>query len=403
MFWLVKSIPSIKIKMCQNLDDLKNCNFSKLIQNCKKPISYPDIGANRLNSLFYSEIGNLIAFILIPIFGFLGLLTNFINILVLNKAKNDSNVLLLKLMKINSILNLISCLINLFHLLNFCISYSGLICSVYKRNVAVQYYDIYFIDFLGNILKSLSNIISVFISIIRYNSLKKINFIEKLINAIQKKFVKTLILICVFLGNIDKLFTDDINTNYYSLDYRDYYEAPTKNNFHILDGNTNGFEKPLVLKLYYSFFIFYFILNDVLLVITLFCFDLFMLVKFRNNLKKKKNLILKMNLSIHLNNDGKLQKLTNHETKITLIVFINVLTLLLIRSLEFTASFFIFLQKLIGHTCNSINKVCTNVLEFGNGLFLITCSYSIFVYFFLNKSFADSLISLFSGEFIVKK
>ncbi|RNA06695.1 hypothetical protein BpHYR1_012675 [Brachionus plicatilis] len=111
--------------------------------------------------IFYlSEYLNFFSFIFFPFFSLIGLITNLINMIILLSLKFSSDQILVKFMLLNSMLNLVYCLIYFFHLANSCVGLNGIVCPYYSRWISVQLYEIYVVDFLGGMLKTLSNILN---------------------------------------------------------------------------------------------------------------------------------------------------------------------------------------------------------------------------------------------------
>lgn len=125
-----------------------------------------------------------------------------------------------------------------------------------------------------------------------------------------------------------------------------------------------------------------FCLNDlVLLVLNALC-DVFLIFKFNSILKKKSKL------------SKKLKELENTKTRVKIFICINCFMLLILRSIEFGFSVYVFYQMLYTLVCFSENKICSNYLEFGNMAYLLSTTYTILVFSFLNKNFRTVLFIL---------
>ncbi|RNA41237.1 hypothetical protein BpHYR1_034606 [Brachionus plicatilis] len=65
---------------------------------------------------------------------------------------------------------------NLVHLFGTCVAYSGIYCSHLKRLKIYQYFEIYIYDFVGSIIKTLSDITCIRIALARQRVLLGRNF-----------------------------------------------------------------------------------------------------------------------------------------------------------------------------------------------------------------------------------
>lgn len=225
IFWLIRN-KNFKHNMCKNLYNWPNCNFSRYIQNCEKTnFTLRNIKTN-LDSWYLSEIFSFSSLIMTPIFCLIGFVTNLINIRVLTDKnqkediKKEMKSSLYKLMLVHSLINFVYCFLYFFHLFNVCITYNGRFCSKFNRSMLDQNYEIYIIEYLGGILKTMSNIICVVISIKRYfllceneNRLKRILNL-KLDNS-WKKFFTFLAFFMLPILNIDKILTSSVNENFF--------------------------------------------------------------------------------------------------------------------------------------------------------------------------------------------
>lgn len=389
---LLVSNSNNSIEFCLNFKQIETCNFKNLLKNCFKFKASPN---SKLKILYQSEVANFISILSLPVFSSIGILTNFINILIISRIQNENKLknYLFKMMLSNSILNFFYCFINLFHILNACISYSSVFCSSLKQNKNIQYFEIYFVEFLANSIKFLSNILLIGISFERYSILKELSLLNKLKNLEEKSknILYIFLIILAFILNVDKIFSSHVNAYYFSSDYYDYFGFPEKN---LILVETNSIKKPLILKFYYAYFIFYFLLNDVLFVIFLFILDCFMLVKFKSNLKAKRNILLIMIIQKRNSFKRNFNKINKSDRKITVIVLLNFSFLFFLRLVEFGISIYVFREKIHAHICSSLNKVCNNYLELGKVFYLISCCFSIFFYYFLNRNFRISIRNL---------
>ncbi|RNA16528.1 hypothetical protein BpHYR1_016453 [Brachionus plicatilis] len=306
-----KKIDELNLYLCSN----KTCDFDKMISKCVEPKSKKFV-KNKIDFLYDTS---KIAFVL-------GLLMNTINVWILsgNDKENNFQSLIFKLMITNSILNFIYCFINLFHLINMCIFFNGFLCSKFYRSVLAQLYDIYFVEFFGSILKTLSNCLMAMISIDRYFLIKGNFQLENLCAKFQKvriiyKMPLILLALCtlVYLHSI-RIWTSKINNSiYFSQDYYSIREFPIK----------------------------YFFRESTPL------------------------------------------KIERNELHIRIGLFLNLFVLLILRMLEFGILMHVFLGILINSSCSLLPQVCTNFLDLSKLFYLLSCSQSIIVYSFLSEKF----------------
>jgi hypothetical protein len=135
-----------------------NCNFTNMIEKCVKTNYSID------NSRDEFEITNLLEYILIfifPLFSSIGIIVNLINIRILKKLITDKETLY-KFMYLNSIANLMFCLIKVFYPIQKCIIYNGLYCSTLSFKKFFVLFDLYISLYIGDVLRTFSNIMIVF-------------------------------------------------------------------------------------------------------------------------------------------------------------------------------------------------------------------------------------------------
>ncbi|CAF0980838.1 unnamed protein product [Brachionus calyciflorus] len=390
-------------ELCSNLVLLNStCNFETI--KCQMRT---DFDLTKQDKLYESEILTLTSLILTPFFSIMGLFGNLLNILVLKmnaKLSNEKVSIIHKLMVLNSIVNFLYCLISLLHLMNICIGINGVYCPFISRSISVQIFEIYIRDYFGNILKTLSNFLCVGISLSRYGSLINRTLFR---NIFQNKKILVPLIIVVFVLHLDKIFTSRIvydNLLAHIID--DYIESPFRNTF------INAFEKdkydaiqrsPFSIRqnnpIYLALFCLNFLINDFLLFVILLITDLFLLAKFKYNLKVKRMIIMKNNL----HNQDKIHKNEKTNFRVTVIILVNLNILLILRSLELVMNFTVFITKISSKLCDFINKFCTNYYETGNFFYLITCSYTTVAYYYLNNSFNNKLKCFVSNINLVFK
>lgn len=275
---------------------------------------------------------------------------------------------------------------------SMCVGLNGIFCPHFSRKILVQLYEIYLVDFIGGVLKTLSNFLTVSISINRYFLLRNDKFLEYLTLKLKKKsFIAAIgILIAVFI-NLDKLLTSVVNADKFLIEtYQSYQEFPRRNTF------TSSFEHSLHPVFgrkyirskekrwaYFALFCINFILNDFLLFIALCISDLLLLKKFKSNIKKKKMVLNRTNFDK--------QKQNNSNVRITTIIIASINFFIILRAFEFGMNVWVLKNTIGNSPCDNINKTCTNIYQDGNLFYLISCSYTIIMYFYLNRQFRQTL------------
>ena len=371
------------------------CDFHR---QCQKIITIKD-EKNHIDYFFLSEIYNFITVFLIPIFCLFGIFSNLLNMIVVKKLKfnhkNDSKIdlTIYEWIQINSFINLLYSFIYLFHLANMCIFVNGIYCPSLSRSILIQYYEIFFIDYLGGILKIFSNFINVLISFERFSSLKgKVLKIFK-----RKKCILFLILIIGIAINFEKPITSEIKRFDFQEVYGNSYpEYPLRNTFKgVWDKDFPHQDRTLKFKFknsfYYGLFLFNFMTNDVILFLLFLFVDLLLLLEFKRKINEK----LKIMSRIFYNKNEKLFRINMKNLRFTAVILVNTNTLLIFRMLEFIMNLLVFIQSKNENLCSSISKACTNYYHFGNFFYLITSSFMIFVNYFFYKKFRNVMRNLF--------
>ncbi|CAF0964090.1 unnamed protein product, partial [Brachionus calyciflorus] len=239
LFYLLQNRSSL---FCRNFNSLK-CNFEIMLEKCSK-----NQLSNVPKTFFIDENYNykLMEFIFlctIPIICLFSLISNSINIYILG-FKSDHSIIY-KFMLYSSLLNFLFCFIYILHLSNMCIFYTGIFCSSVSPTITNQYFEIIFVEFVGNILKTFSNIMGICISLNRYVLLEKDSYFSKQIikignNRIFKLFVISILFICIVVANLDRILTSIVNDYYFMDTIYDYVEKPVKNTFsNLIDFGTN--------------------------------------------------------------------------------------------------------------------------------------------------------------------
>ncbi|RNA42564.1 hypothetical protein BpHYR1_029699 [Brachionus plicatilis] len=291
------------LNKCESNDLNNSCEYKKMEENCKNlQTNFFNSGFNRnlkfkLDFFITGAILSYISSIGHFIFSITGIITNLLNIFIINKCKknelkdkNKSKFSLYNFMTFLSFVNVFYCLILSFHVMNSCTVINGIFCSRLYGNVIVQYYEIYLVDFLCGILKTLSNILNIWISLFRCFIIDEksrfFNFITKPKTVFSISFFSILI-----VSNIDKLTSSIVEFKDGEFD-PDYYGFPMRNWLIKEDVEAitdyNDLEINMLSKNRFFFlFLINVLFNGLILWTILFISDVYLLLKFKEQLYKK--------------------------------------------------------------------------------------------------------------------
>jgi hypothetical protein len=331
-------------------------------------------------------------------FSILGLLTNFLIMLVIKNRFKTSKKCLQNTMYehvfYNSVFNFSFCLINSLSLMNVCVFPKSSFCSsVYKTNGA-QYFKIVFVLFLGNSIRLCCNFSFIYFALSRlYISTSKKPRLFLLLQSVNLKLFYLIMFGLSSVWSMFKLFEYKPNEAYSSFD----------TNFPYNRYDSKYCQHTDVMLQYYTFFNYYppectifpilnlvnNILNNILFLFVSFLID-FLLVRFANkNYQHKKQLFHdKKHINEALEHKKKIKKLVI--TNGVLYSFSHIpqfiLTLLLIvskRELEFFCYFYF--------SCTEMNDLFETF-----GFISISLQFFVYNHFDLNfhRSFKDLISRL---------
>ncbi|CAF0705403.1 unnamed protein product [Brachionus calyciflorus] len=416
-FWIAKGLCSESFS--------QNCSYEKMSNNCQNfQIHSALLGKDftipyKLDYLITGAILSYITSTGSLLFGTIAFVTNMISIFVIIRCKRllklDKNkhiqIKIYNLMILSSLINMIYCLIQLFHIMNSCALLNGLFCSNVSKNILAQYYEIYCVDFIAGFLKSLSNILNICISFARCFAISQNTRLFKIYlfcDMRTSKVFKKIFLVFLFallIGtNIDKLNSSIVYDPDGSFD-PDYFGIPMRNwmlrnDIEVIDGNF-GLDNNLLKKNNYFFlFVLNVFFNGLILWVLLFASDIYLLYEFKNQLKKSGK--FRIESSNQQSKKIYLLQMQRKINKASLKIWLNNFVIMILRLIELTFNFYIFYMAIKYNFCQESEKICDNYMEFGNLFFMITCSYLIFNYCLLNKSFRNQMknILTFRQKFI---
>jgi len=218
-FWLVQNSKSQST--CANFTRL-NCNFEIFLEKCQGiEDSRIDDANNDQNDEFLKDfhkekrIDFVLSILVFPIVCVFGCSLNILNILVLSnkKYKKQMQQPMYKLMLRGSFINFLVCLIYLFRLTIKCIDPINSYCPISLiTNKTFRYSFLTLVNYFGNVLKTVSNLIQIPISIDRIRLSTQARFALLQVNSqIKMKYMMLLFFVFSFAVNFIKIFQYDYN------------------------------------------------------------------------------------------------------------------------------------------------------------------------------------------------
>ena len=140
----------------------QSCNFEQKFNSCKGKISTrKEVSLQGNMNLFFvfKWLQYIIEVFLRPILCFIGLITNFLTLKVIQNKEHVKNFKspMYKHIQFNALFNICFCFIYSFSLMNICIFPKSSFCSSVLKDEASQYLKIYLIYFLGNTFRLCCN------------------------------------------------------------------------------------------------------------------------------------------------------------------------------------------------------------------------------------------------------
>jgi hypothetical protein len=375
---------ALKLSQCDLENRLKKCEITPYL---KKESLFKSI--NDTDILFFIKwLQFILLTILQPLLCGLGIVNNFINLIVIkNKSKKkEFNETMYRFIEINSIFNIFYCLCMSMKLINTCIFDVGSVfCSSIYKTDSSQYFKIIFIFFLGNSFKLSSNVSYLLFSVSR---LILINIEKKPVAVAFKKLKKdrsiyyfSAILFVSCVLSLFRLFQYELN---FVNDFRKEFPYEIYNEFYCDSSDSGGLVKSKC-NLFKFFKLFNSILNDILFVLINLIVDLILVRKCHKYLNKKMLYITDVD---HRKSTEKSRKQLNR------MIFYNGLLYVFSHLPEFvTTLLLVIYSKKISNYCQ-YNFSCDLVSEEADvfSLISIVCQFYIFKVF--DKNFKISFLDL---------
>ena len=376
---------TVKRCMISNFNKpFKACKFEEKLKLCNKT-SYKYSESihfnNDIDILFLTKWIQLVVFeFLQPTLCLIGIVTNFLSIFTLKHEIQSRHYIkehsMYEHIYINSIFNLIYCVITLIGLINVCIFDVSIFCSrVYQSDVS-QYFRIIVVYFFGNFTKLCCNISYISFAISRFflSTNKKTGFLNRF-NKINLKLYYFIIFLVSLLLSIFRLFEFKINE----------IENSTKNfPFGIYDfGECN--KKDFLCSLFRAFNVINDFIKGILFFLINFIIDIFLYKNSKKNLENKRK----------LTNDRKHINLAiKYKNSINQMIFINGFVFFIAYFPEFITNILLIAFDNYIYMFCSLYISCNNISEFVQFFNFISISFQFFVYKKFNKQFNKSFDSL---------
>jgi hypothetical protein len=359
------------------------CNFDEIFLKCNiKSFKHDSKGLFR-NDVDLMFIIKWLEYILIlivqPILCALAILTNILIILVLrnNKAHKELKNKMYIYALINACLNIVYSIIMLFKLTNTCVFYYSkeYQCSSIYQEKSSQYFKIIGVYFLGNVLKSCSNITYIFFSLSRYLSvsleIKNRFFIRFSKINIKLFFIVTLVLSTILSTFI--LFQYEINDVY---DYRKEFPFEKRDGKYCL--NKLNQSTCLLFKI---FKLVNQSLNGVIFLTLSLLIDISLIYLFDKKMKNK----IKLE-----SNKEKCEEFKKKKEKVAKMILINSVFYFIAHAPIFvTTLLLIVYSKRMANFCTE--KIsCDLIIEEAEVFILVSMILNFFIFLCFNKNFRDS-------------
>ncbi|RNA25014.1 hypothetical protein BpHYR1_028987 [Brachionus plicatilis] len=223
--------------------------------------------------------------------------------------------------------------------------------NTYKQN-KLNKKSSYMVEFVGNSIKTASNILNVLIAKNRFDLLRGEQNLSKSTDKLKNFFQSIVIFLVVILVNVESILTIEINNliESFELDYADF---PIKNTF------KNIFKNSFNLPNFGS-------LNDS---------------------RNRELQAMSHKLKVFGGQKKKISQKENFENRITYSVLFNCLILMVLRSFEFIVSLYVLVEIIYGNACSEAVKICSNISQMGNTFYLISCSQNLVTYALFNSEF----------------
>jgi hypothetical protein len=371
----------------------QECDYEKMRNLCFGKEDELNFSSNEYQDYYFLYNRNYvlksydltISIVLLPLTCITGILLNLLNIIVLRNRlflKAFQNRMY-KQMLLNSVVNMIICMLYLIKLSIKCIDPINNFCLVFLvTNKIYRYVTLTLVNYIGNALKTFSNLIQLSISLDRFilSTDKRNPFLNTFANMDLVKFLICNFLLS-FLLNTVKLFEYD-----YDIDY-------TKLKYPIIQENFYNF------TFIYSYLnIFNILISNLGLILIQFFIDIYLFRFVKKSMRHKELLItdknnLKKNNSKHNTNNLK------SERNIKLMIITNSMCSLVLHSPDLLISIYMatayFYADSVLFYVENFDLFSFILSDLGDVIYLFGYSMNFFFFYYFNGYFRKSLKNLF--------
>lgn len=375
-----------KHSMKENIEN--ECNFTILFSMCHtaefRQLTTNEITMDDFHYFleWFDFIGPIITF---PIVSAVGILTNILILIVIKSKKNtkiinetENTTRMFNYLAINSVLNIIECLICVFTLMSECMGSDSVFCSSITTMQTTIEFKIYIVGFLGESLKTCSVILMLLFSLERYKVTASIEK-SKILNYLANKKLKIIVITSFafsLLTSVTKIFeyTDAIE----SLGSPQIPDLFIK---HLL-------EDPNKKIMFMIIYLIHYLLNDALFLSLNFIVDILLVIHIRKALNQKKLLLKKLN---HKNNQEKYNCILKAEHNTNKMLIYTFIMYIICRFPELVLYIFLIIPDYDSNKSRFHRLVAPSAISVVQYLYVLAYTTNIFFYFKFNKLFQRSL------------
>ena len=375
---------------------IKKCNFEQRLQMChfknhnieSRHYFYLNVYDMIYNVKIIKFIFNILG---TPIASIMGVILNTIIIIVLHLRKsnlvssiNVKTEIMFDYILIDSVINLLACLLFSFQLVTECIDFTSIYCSSFYFSINGQEFFIYGINFMGTSLKIASSLTTILFSLSRYLIIarKETIFCIRLFKL--KPFVMLLVVILLsMILSVIKIF---LNDRYYYVLHPDY-------DYYLYD-----FQKEFdeMFRKYNILNIICFVFNDIIIIALIVLIDSLILKKVKEVRRNTANL-------------HRPEALNKTEHHLNMLIIYNGLFSFMLRLPDvFFNSIFAYYNydkwnvntfKYCYDVQSRENSICLNLIQVANFFYILSFSLDFFLLLKFNVQFRNVFMKLFRIRF----
>lgn len=191
-------------------------------------------------------------------------------------------------------------------------------------------------------------------------------------------------------SNLYVIFSNKVNYKVFGFNEYSYSEFPVENIFgSFFDDSDLDVDNLKTKLLFIAMFLLNFVLNDIIMVILMLVLDIILIKTLKSLLDTKRNLTRRINTNGELK--SKLKHFDQIQFRTTSVLVLNSFILIFIRTLNFVSALHLTIEHLNNRCSIMFNKTCLNHLEASEILYLMSSSYSLFVFYYLDANFNKTI------------